>query len=101
MAERLLTPKTYVLVCALLVLLTGATVAVSFIPLTGVWHTVIGLLIALCKGSLVALFFMHVIASPRLTWIVIAVTGFWLGLLFCLTLNDYLSRGTLPFMPGH
>lgn len=101
MSERTLAPRTYVIVCVLLVLMTVLTVAVSFAHLPGIWHIVFGLLIAACKASLVVLFFMHVIISPRLTWIVIAVVCFWFGIFFVLTLNDYFSRGMLPFTPGH
>ena len=53
------------------------------------------------RASLVVLFFMHAIVSPQLTWIVIAVACFWVGILFVLTLGDYFSRGSVPFMPGH
>jgi cytochrome c oxidase subunit IV len=101
MAERLIAPRTYVIVCVLLVLLTFLTVGLSFIPLREIWHVVIGLLIGVVKAALVVLFFMHVIVSPRLTWIVILVMTFWLGLLFVLTLNDYFSRNMIPFTPGH
>jgi cytochrome c oxidase subunit IV len=101
MAERIISPLTYFIVCGLLILLTILTVSISFLPLTGTWHIVIGLTIALCKALLVVLFFMHVILSPRLTWTVIIVTCFWLGLLLVLTLADYFSRGMIPFTPGH
>ena len=101
MAERMIATRTYVVVCIALIALTVLTVAVSFLPLVGIWHTVIGLIIAACKGSLVLLFFMHVIHSPRLTWIVIGVTSFWVVILFVLTLNDYFSRGMVAFTPGH
>ena len=101
MTERVIAPRTYVIVCSLLVLLTVLTVGVSFAPLPAAWHRVIGLVIAVVKGGLVLLFFMHVLVSPRLTWIVIAVACFWLGLLFVLSLNDYRTRGLIPFMPGH
>jgi cytochrome c oxidase subunit 4 len=62
---------------------------------------VIGLVIATCKATLVVLFFMHVLYSSRLTWIVIVVAVFWLGLLMVLTFCDYLSREMIPHMPGH
>jgi cytochrome c oxidase subunit 4 len=101
MAERLIAPRTYVLVCVLLVLLTVLTVALSFLRLPEAWHVVIGLVIAVVKAALVLLFFMHVIASPRLTWIVILVTVFWVSILFVLTLNDYFTRNMIPFTPGH
>lgn len=84
MAERMIAARTYCIVCALLVLLTFLTVGVSFLRLAGTWHIVIGLAIALCKASLVVLFFLHVLVSPRLTWIVIAVACFWVGILTAL-----------------
>jgi cytochrome c oxidase subunit 4 len=101
MAERLIAVKTYVVVCVILVLLTFLTVGVSFIPLRGVWHIVLGLGIATCKATLVVLFFMHVLISPRLTWTVVIVMSFWLGILFVLTLSDYFTREMVPFIPGH
>ncbi len=101
MQERHIAPKTYVIICVILVVLTALTVGISFAPLQGAWHLAIGMAIAVCKASLVLLFFMHVLLSPRLTWIVIAVACCWLGLLMVLTLNDYGSRGMIPFTPGH
>jgi cytochrome c oxidase subunit 4 len=101
MSERLITPRSYIIVCVILVLLTFLTLGASFVHLRGVWHIVAGLIIGLCKASLVVLFFMHALVSSRLTWIVIAVSVFWLGLLLVLTLCDYLTRGLVPFMPGH
>jgi cytochrome c oxidase subunit 4 len=99
--ERTIAPATYVLVCAVLVLLTFLTVGVSFLHVPGVWHIVIGLIIALCKASLVVLFFMHALISNRVTWAVIAVVCFWMGFLLVLTLSDYFTRGIVLFTPGH
>ncbi|HZT79532.1 MAG TPA: cytochrome C oxidase subunit IV family protein [Gemmataceae bacterium] len=101
MHDKTISAQTYVVVCALLVVLTFLTVGFSFTHVPGLWHVVVGLLIALCKASLVVLFFMHAILSPRLVWTVIAVVCFWVGILFVLTLTDYLSRGLVPGMPGH
>src|ERR1044072_4082636 len=52
----------------------------------------IALLIATIKAVLVILFFMHVIHSTRLTWVVIIGAFLWLGVLFVLTFADYLTR---------
>ncbi|HEV3081292.1 MAG TPA: cytochrome C oxidase subunit IV family protein [Gemmataceae bacterium] len=101
MAARTISPTTYVTVCVILILLTLLTASVSFIPLAGVWHTVVGLVIGLIKASLVVLFFMHALFSDRVTRIVIAISCFWVGLLLTLTLCDYFTRGLVPFMPGH
>jgi cytochrome c oxidase subunit 4 len=84
-----------------LIFLTVLTTTISFADLPGQLHIVAGLFIGLCKASLVILFFMHALSSSRVTWIVIAIAAFWLGLLVVLTLTDYASRGMVPYMPGH
>lgn len=100
--QHVLSVKTYVIVLAVLVALTVLTVGVSFIPLASVWHVVSGLTIAVFKGTLVVLFFMHAIESPRVTWVVIVITIFWLVVvLIVLTMSDYFTRGLIPVMPGH
>ena len=61
----------------------------------GMWNTPIALAIAVAKATLVILFFMHVIHSTRLTWVVVIGSFLWLGVLFVLTFADYLTRGWL------
>jgi cytochrome c oxidase subunit IV len=58
----------------------------------GMLNTPIALLIACTKATLVILFFMHVLHSTRLTWIVLVASFLWLGVLFVLTFSDYLAR---------
>lgn len=98
---RPLTVRTYVIVCGVLIVLTIATVGLSFAPMASILHPIVGLLIAAIKASLVALFFMHLVESSRLNWIVVIVTMAWLGVLFVLTFTDYCTRELVPFMPGH
>jgi cytochrome c oxidase subunit 4 len=93
--------RIYVIVCVTLIVLTVLTVGLSFFHLGGVGHLVAGLTIAACKATLVILFFMHVLISSRVTWIVVMVSFFWLGILLVLTLGDYFSRNLVPFTPGH
>jgi cytochrome c oxidase subunit 4 len=76
--------------------LTLLTVAVSFAEL-GPLHTAVALLIATVKALLVALFFMHVLYSKRLIWVVAGAALLWLGILFTLTLSDYVSRNWLGY----
>lgn len=94
MARHIITPRTYVLVFAALIALTLLTVGLSFLHL-GAWHTAVGIGIAVAKGLLVALFFMHLIYSTRVTWVMVGAGLFWLGILMVLTLTDYLSRTPL------
>ena len=80
-----------------LLVLTAITTAVAFVDL-GPWNTVVALGIAFLKATLVALFFMHVKYSPRLTQVVVAGGIFWLAILIVLTLSDFVSRGWLPVL---
>ncbi len=70
---------------------TILTVAASRVDL-GWANTPIALAIATIKAVLVILFFMHVIHSTRLTWVVVIGSFLWLGVLFVLTFSDYLTR---------
>ncbi|MGA8808936.1 MAG: cytochrome C oxidase subunit IV family protein [Thermoanaerobaculia bacterium] len=81
----------YIAVFLALAVGTLLTWWVSTIDL-GAWNTPIALLIATIKAVLVILFFMHVIHSTRLTWVVVIASFLWLGVLFILTFADYLTR---------
>jgi cytochrome c oxidase subunit 4 len=85
-------PRTYGLVFIALVALTGLTVFLGDVDL-GAWHTPVGLVIASTKATLIVLIFMHVLYSPRLTWLVIGTSLLFLAILLGLTITDYLSRG--------
>ena len=74
-----------------LMVLTVLTVWVSTQHF-GAWNVPIAMAIAIAKATLVILFFMHVIHSTRLTWVVIGSAILWLGVLFVLTFSDYVSR---------
>jgi cytochrome c oxidase subunit 4 len=101
MTTPIVSVKTYVAVLAALVVLTVLTVTVSFLPLPEGLHIGAGLVIAAVKASLVVLFFMHAIHSPRITWCVIVVSIGFVLILFSLTLADFTTRSLVPFMPGH
>jgi cytochrome c oxidase subunit 4 len=89
-------PPTYFLVFAALLVLTGTTVLVAYLPL-GPWHTVAALAIAVAKALLVLLFFMHLLHSTRLAWVAVAAGVFWLGIMLALTFSDYLTRHWLSY----
>jgi cytochrome c oxidase subunit 4 len=96
MSPHVIPPRTYFSVFAALIALTLLTVGLSFVDL-GKWHTAVGLCIAVSKGLLVVLFFMHILYSTRLTWVFVASGFFWLGILIALTMSDYLTRLTLAY----
>jgi cytochrome c oxidase subunit 4 len=96
MSERIIQPPTYYTVFAALIVLTCLTVGASFLDL-GPWHTAAGLLFGAIKAGLVILFFMHLLYSPRLLWLILAAGLFWLGIMVVLTLTDYLTRAWLSY----
>jgi cytochrome c oxidase subunit 4 len=89
---------TYVAVWFALICLTVATTAVAFVDL-GPFSVVAALVIACSKMLLVALFFMHVRHSTKLTRLVVLGGLLWLGILLLLTLGDVMSRGWVG-VPG-
>ncbi len=96
MSGRVVPQSTYFAVFGALIALTVLTVGVSFLEL-GRWHAFVGLAIACCKAVLVGLFFMHLMSSNRLTWLVVGAGLFWMAILMGLTLTDYLTRHWLTY----
>lgn len=77
---------------ALLIVLTFVTAWVANIDM-GRLNTVVALVIATCKATVVVLFFMHVkYASEKLTKVVIVSAIFFLLILLSLSMADYATR---------
>jgi cytochrome c oxidase subunit 4 len=98
MSEHIVTPKLYVTIFIALMVFTGLTVWVANFDL-GPWNAVVALTIAVIKGLLVVLFFMHVRWSSRLTKVYVAAGFIWLIIMVGLTLSDYQTRGWIPLNP--
>ena len=86
--------KTYTGIWALLLVLTAVTTAVAYVDL-GAFSVVVALTIAVIKMLLVALFFMHVRHSTRLTKLVVLGGLLWLAILMTFTLADIWTRGLI------
>lgn len=93
------TLRTYIVVYLLLLLGLAVTVGVAFVPL-GRMNFAVALAIAFAKATLVVLFFMHVLYSPRLTWIAVFAGLVWLAILLSLVGADYATRGWIPVAPA-
>jgi cytochrome c oxidase subunit 4 len=98
MTEHIDSIRTYTLVLLALLVLTAATTLVAFVDL-GAFSVVVALAIAVCKMLLVALFFMHVRHSTKLTKLVLLGGLLWLAILLMLTLSDFTTRGWIG-VPG-
>lgn len=90
--------RTYLLVFLALIAGTIITTLVAYQDL-GSFNIVVALTIAVCKASLVILFFMHVKYSPKLTKLVVVAGVFWLVILLTMTETDLLTR-TWMGVPG-
>ncbi len=96
MTDHILPKRVYYTIFGILMLGTYLTVQIAFFDL-GRLNTVVALTIAVLKATLVVLFFMHVKYSTRLTWAVVLGSIFWLGIMFVLTMSDYLTRVWLTY----
>ena len=95
MSGHVVPKKLYILVFAGLIVFTGLTTGVAFVNL-GKWNTVVALAIAVCKASLVVLFFMHLRWSSGLMRMVLLSAFVWFAILITLTLSDVFTRDWTP-----
>ena len=85
----------YLGVFAVLVVGTILTYYAATIDMDGIFpgaNTLVALLIAFTKMTCVMLFFMHVRWSPRLIWLAVVSSFFWMAIMFAYTMQDYLTR---------
>jgi cytochrome c oxidase subunit IV len=88
----------YFTIFAALMVLTVATVGVTYVDL-GRANLFVALGIAVTKATLVVLFFMHARWSERLVHVTIISALTFLGILAAFTFSDYMTRGILG-VPG-
>ncbi len=87
-------------VFALLIVGTVLTYVVATVDLDRFFsgaNTLVALLIAFTKMTFVMLFFMHVYWSPKLIWLSVAASFFWLLIMFAFTMQDYFTRSVGVF----
>jgi cytochrome c oxidase subunit 4 len=87
--------RTYFVVWIGLLVLLALTVGAAYVPL-GEFNTVTAVSIAVIKAVIIALYFMHLRYSPRLTWVFAGAGFFWLLILFTFALGDYATRSWMP-----
>ncbi len=94
-SEHIVSPITYLLIFAALMILTITTVFAATVDLNHYFaslNVIVALVIATCKAILVILFFMHAYYSTKRTQLIIISGFFWLAIMLSLTLSDYASR---------
>jgi cytochrome c oxidase subunit 4 len=96
MSHPVVTPRTYVFVYVVLLLLTLTTYLSSTAGHLGVWEVPVALSIATIKTVLVAMIFMHLWYTSRLIWLILAAGVMFLAIMITLTMADYGTRDWLP-----
>src|SRR5256885_918343 len=103
--EHVVSVWVYLVVLALLMLLLAATIAIGFVDVDRVarqhglgsgWNTAIAVAIAIVKGTLILLFFMHVRYGTKLTWAFASAGFVWLGIMIVLMMSEYMTRNHPP-----
>jgi cytochrome c oxidase subunit 4 len=89
--HHIITPVTYGIVFATLLVFTGLTVLAAYIDL-GIFNPVVALAIASFKAVVVILFFMHVKYQSKLVKLTVTAGFFTFLVLITMTLSDYISR---------
>jgi cytochrome c oxidase subunit IV len=89
----------YLAVWGALVLLTLATVSAAGLPLSEPWHLAAALAIAVVKGTLVALFFMHLAQHAGANRLVFVTALVFVALLIGLIVADNATRFPLANPP--
>jgi cytochrome c oxidase subunit 4 len=94
-SEHIVSPRLYISIFLVLMILTGTTVYAATVDLNQYFpglNIIVALVIATCKALLVVLFFMHAYYSSKRTQLIIIAGVFWLAIMLFLTLGDYASR---------
>jgi cytochrome c oxidase subunit 4 len=88
--------KIYISVFVALMALTLITVAVSYLHLPPAMAIAVALLVATIKGTLVACYFMHLIAEKKLIYAVLVVTVAFFVVLLALPVLTHSNGYWIP-----
>ena len=87
--------RVYVTVFLALMVLTGVTVAISYLRLPTVYAITLAMIVATVKAGLVAGYFMHLISEQKvILWVLLLCVAF-LVFLFVLPLSTQIGNGPL------
>ena len=89
--------KTYFMIFGALMVLTVITVGVSYLHLPVALAVLVALAVATIKGSLVAMFFMHLKGERKLIYYVLALTVIFFIFLMFVPLATNLDKITVGY----
>jgi cytochrome c oxidase subunit IV len=91
MSANVVPIKTYLSIFTMLMALLAATMWVAYVDL-GDWNLPVAMAIAMIKGALIVLFFMHVHYGSGLAKVFAGAGFFWLFILLSIAMSDYATR---------
>lgn len=97
--HHILPLAVYFTIAGILFVLTAVTVAVSYYDF-GVFNLFVALTIAVVKGTLVALYFMHLKYDNKLYGTILVISLIFLGIFIGLTMMDTMYRGEIESVEG-
>ena len=72
--------------------LLGLTIGAAYVNL-GPFNIVAAMTISVAKAALIVVFFMEIRGRGPVIWIALATGFFWLGIMFALSMSDFMTRG--------
>jgi cytochrome c oxidase subunit 4 len=93
--------KLYLAIGVILFILTAITVMVSYVHVGEIGNLIIAMVVATIKGTLVALFFMHLLYDNKVYLVVFLSSLLFLGIFIAFTLADTQRRGDIYEAQGH
>ena len=99
MSGHVVPQRLYFVIFGSLLAMTALTTGMAYVDM-GQGNTVVALIIACCKATLVVLFFVHLRWSTRLMRVVLLSALLWLVILISLTTTDFFSRDWTPIPEG-
>jgi len=97
--RHIVSPVIYLIIFGTLLALTWITTRVAYVDL-GVLNLAAAVTIAMVKGTLVILYFMHVRYSSHLVKVFVCAGFLWLLIMIAITMSDYMTRGWISAPRG-
>lgn len=98
MTEHRIGPGAYLAALAVLIVLAAISFGISFLPL-GAWETPAAMAIAVAKGFVVLMVFMHLLEQASINAVVMIIATAMVVLLISLVGLDIVTRVPPPALP--
>jgi len=84
--------KRFLFTAVALLGLLALTIGAAYVNL-GPFNTIAAMTISVTKAALIVVFFMEIRGRSPVIWVALATGLFWLGIMFALSMSDFMMRG--------